>query len=86
VEHHTLHPQKINVWAGIIGHHITSPYFIDGNLTADRYLNLFRDHIVPDIAHLFPNEDRQGMPNRNVWFQEDGALPRYGVKRLFMAH
>jgi hypothetical protein len=24
------------------------------------------EHPVPDIAHLFPDEDQQGMPNRNV--------------------
>jgi hypothetical protein len=44
-----------------------------------------RDHIVPDIAHLFPDEYRQGMPNRNIWFQQDGAPPHYGVDlRLFL--
>jgi hypothetical protein len=53
MEHHTQHPQKLNVWAGIIGHHMIGPYFIDGNLTADRFLNLLRDHIVPDIEIYF---------------------------------
>jgi hypothetical protein len=44
-----------------------------------------RDHIVPDIVHLFLDEHRQGMPNRNIWFQQDGALPHYGVDlRLFL--
>jgi hypothetical protein len=70
MKHHTQHPQKLNVWASIIGHHTIGPYFIDRNLTEDRYLNLLRDHIVPDIAYLFPDEYRQGMPNRNVWFQQ----------------
>jgi hypothetical protein len=85
MEHYTQHPQKLNVWAGIIGHHMIGPYFIDGNFTADRFLNLLCDHIVPDIANLFLDEDRQGMPNRNVWLQEDGAPPHYGVDvRLFL--
>jgi hypothetical protein len=87
MEHYTQHPQKLNVWAGIIGHphHMIGPYFIDGNFTADRFLNLLCDHIVPDIANLFLDEDRQGMPNRNVWLQEDGGPPLYGVDvRLFL--
>jgi hypothetical protein len=46
-------------WAGIIEHHMIGPYFINGNLTADRFLNLLRDDIVLYIAHLFPDEDRQ---------------------------
>jgi hypothetical protein len=41
--------------------------------------------ITDHIVLLFPDEDRQGMPNRNVWFQQDGAPPRYGVDvRLFL--
>lgn len=85
MEHHTQYRQKLNVWAGIIGQHIIGPYFIDGNLNADRYLLLLRDHIVPDIVQLFPDADRQGMPNRDIWFHQDGAPPHYGVDvRLFL--
>lgn len=69
---HTQHPQKVNVWAGIIGHNIIGPFFINGNLTAEKYLQLLRENIVPQIIHLFPNNNNQ------VWFQQDGAPPHYG--------
>ncbi|MBZ5796273.1 transposase [Burkholderia contaminans] len=78
-ENHTQHPQKLNVWAGIVGEQIIGPYFIEGNLTAATYLNLLQDHIVPAIAHLFPDNNRPGLPNGNVFFQQDGAPPHYGM-------
>lgn len=31
-ETHRQHPQKLNVWAGILGDHIVGPLFIDVNL------------------------------------------------------
>lgn len=34
----TLYPQKLNVWAGIIGQNITGPYFLNENVTANIYL------------------------------------------------
>lgn len=55
-EQHTQFPQKINVWAGIIGQRIIGPLFMDYNLNGDRYLQLFlRNEIVPALAILFPN-------------------------------
>lgn len=54
-ENHTQYPQKINVWAGIIGHRIIGPFFIEHNLNGDSYLELLRNRIVPALAALFPN-------------------------------
>lgn len=54
-EQHTQFPQKINVWAGIIGQRIIGPLFMDYNLNGDRYLQLLRNEIVPALAILFPN-------------------------------
>lgn len=42
MEQPTQYSQKLNVWAGII-----SQYYINGNVTADIYLNPLRDNIVP---------------------------------------
>lgn len=79
LEHHTQHPQKINVWVGIIGQQIIGPYFLENTLTGDGYLNLLRNHIVPAILNLFPNGNHVGMPNRDLWFQQDGAPPHYAL-------
>jgi hypothetical protein len=37
------------------------------------------EHPISDIAHSFPDEDRQGMPNCNIWFLQDSTPPHYGV-------
>src|SRR6202042_2575462 len=36
----TQFPQKLNVWAGILGNHIIGPLFIEGNLTGPLYLDM----------------------------------------------
>jgi len=66
-EHHTQYPQKINVWSGILCNHIVGPFFIDGNLTADKYLNLLNHHVIPAIQTIVE------VAFNNVWFQQDGA-------------
>lgn len=65
----TQRPQKVNVWAGLIGRHIIGPFFIDGNLTGDKYLELLRNRIVPALRAL--------NINGQVWYQHDGAPPHY---------
>lgn len=37
---HTQYKQKVNVWAGILCNEIVGPFFIDGNLTAEKYLDM----------------------------------------------
>lgn len=69
-EAHTQHHQKINVWIGIFRNRIIGPFFIDGTLTGQKYLELLRRQIVPAI------EQNREVP-LNVWFQQDGAPPHY---------
>lgn len=73
-ELHTQYPQKVNVWAGILGNNIIGPFFIEGALTGQKYLELLRESIVPAIEH-----------NRNVgeiWYQHDGAPPHYSREAM----
>lgn len=70
---HTQYPQKLNVWAGILCNQIIGPFFIDGNLTAERYLNLLRNQVVPAIRNAV------GDAFERVWFQQDGAPAHFGV-------
>lgn len=71
IEGHTQHPQKLNVWAGIIRGRIVGPFFIDGNLGGDSYLALLQTHIIPTLQNIL------GENLVNIWFQQDGAPPHY---------
>ncbi|KAJ8939594.1 hypothetical protein NQ318_010601 [Aromia moschata] len=44
-ELHPQNPEKVNVWAGIIGENIIGPFFIDGNLNGETYLALLQNNV-----------------------------------------
>lgn len=71
---HTQHPQKINVWAGILNDQIIGPFFIEGNLDGPTYLRLLQDSVVPRINELVEaNEELYPV------FQQDGAPPHFAL-------
>ncbi|XP_074041245.1 uncharacterized protein [Leptinotarsa decemlineata] len=72
-EGHTQHPEKVNVWAGIVGDRVIGPIFFQENLTGARYLEFLQKDLVPNLAILFPCPIEADVPNRNIWFQQDGA-------------
>ncbi|KYN13642.1 hypothetical protein ALC57_14170, partial [Trachymyrmex cornetzi] len=49
----SAHPQKLNVWAGICSRGIIGPFFINSNLTGEKYEKLLLDHVIPNIENLF---------------------------------
>jgi hypothetical protein len=61
---------KVNVWAGIVGDTVIGPYFLDGALTGQRYLQFLTD----DLLDAVPLAMRRG---EGLWFQQDGAPPHY---------
>lgn len=63
----TQYPQKLNIWAGILGDHVVGPFIIDGNLNGDRYLDLLINNVLPAAREL------PGINMDNVWFQHDGC-------------
>lgn len=69
----TQHPQKLNVWAGLYRNQIVGPFFIDGTLNGEKYLQLLTGQIIPRIQEL------AGEVFDNVWFQQDGAPPHYSL-------
>lgn len=71
-EHHTQYPQKVNVWAGIVGNTIIGPYFFEESLTGPRYLQFLQEFLLPTLNRLFPNRN-------DLWFQQDGAPPHYAI-------
>lgn len=62
----TQYPVKVNVWAGIQGPHIIGPFFLDGNLTGESFLQLLLDQISPAITEV-------ARENQQIWFQMDGC-------------
>lgn len=78
-EHRTQHPQKVNVWAGIIRDRVVGPYFFEGNLTGEMYLDFLRFELIPALAALFPNDEDPDVPHPSIWFQQDGAPPHYAL-------
>lgn len=52
---------------------IIEPFFIEGNLNANIYLDLLRNQILPAIDNLFDGNIQ------NIWFHQDGAPPHYAV-------
>lgn len=69
--HFTYHPEKINVWLGIVEGQFVGPLFIYGNINADEYRWMLEHLIIPGVQ-LASNYFRQ------IWVQQDGAPPHYG--------
>lgn len=82
-EDHTQYPQKLNVWAGILGNEIIGPIFIEENLTGQLYLNLLENVIDPLITQSLESqvdeEDNPLLDEQNLHFQLDGAPPHYAL-------
>lgn len=77
MEANTQYPQKLNVWAGIVGSRIIGPYFFDGTLDGEQYLDFLRYELIPTLAVLFPNAEDPDAPDPRIWLQQDGAPPHY---------
>lgn len=77
-ETHTQVPQKLNVWAGILGDHLVGPFFIDGNLNGDIYLEMLEDLIDPMITEILENDNN--LFEDQITFQQDGAPPHYTLE------
>lgn len=73
---HTQRPQKLNVWAGILGSQIIGPFFINGNLNGARYLELLQTEIVPAIRNA---AKAQNFDMMDVYFQQDGAPAHFSL-------
>ena len=82
-EDHTQFPEKVNVWAGILGDEIIGPVFIEGNLTGQLYLQCLEDVIDPLITQSVETQvDGDGnmmLNEEKLHFQQDGAPPHYAV-------
>lgn len=73
-EQHTQWPEKVNVWAGLLGNNIIGPFFMENTLNGPRYLQLLQDRILPAILRVCEDQD---INFNNLWYQQDGAPPHY---------
>lgn len=76
-ELNTQYPQKVNVWAGILGDHIIGPMFIPGNLTGELYHEMLTDLIVPLITDIVENNEDEFDDDAAIVFQQDGCPAHY---------
>ncbi|XP_071053327.1 uncharacterized protein [Onthophagus taurus] len=76
-EAHTQHPEKLNVWVGILGDHIIGPLFIPGNLNGEIYLEMLENVIDPLITEKLENDPL--LLEQQLHFQQDGAPPHYAA-------
>ena len=56
---------KVNVWAGIYKNQVIGPFFIDGNINGDNYLNMLVNEAGPALAEAAGEEE--------VFWMQDGA-------------
>ena len=55
----------INVWCGLYSGGIVGPVFIEGNINAQNYLGILRQHVIPFMENQF----------EEMLFQQDGHWP-----------
>ncbi|KAF2890008.1 hypothetical protein ILUMI_16165 [Ignelater luminosus] len=66
VKAHTQYPQKLNVWAGIIGGRILGPYLFEETLSGNIYLDFLHNDLVLALGKLFSNSDDSDIPANEV--------------------
>ncbi|CAH0382002.1 unnamed protein product [Bemisia tabaci] len=70
---------KLNVWCGIIGNYIIGPYFFDGTVTGEVYLD-FIENQLPGLLENVPLNVQA-----NMFFQQDGAPVHFKISvRTFL--
>lgn len=78
-EQHTQYPEKVNVWVGIVRNKIIGPYFFEGNVNGQAYLQFLQRFLIPTLVNLFPSRNNPRVPDESLWYQQDGAAPHYAV-------
>ena len=67
------------MWADIVENRILGPYFFEGTLNGERYLDFLQFELIPALAVLFPNPQDPDIPHNDIWFQQDGAPPHFAM-------
>lgn len=70
-------PEKLNVWAGILKDKVIGPFFFEGNLTGEGYMEFLQLDLLPALVTLYPDPNNPDRPSPEIWLQQDGAPPHY---------
>lgn len=71
IEVNTQKKAGVMVWMGLLKDSIIGPYFINGSLTGEVYLNMLENEVWPSILSLVGDEEDL------ITFQQDGASSHY---------
>ena len=64
---------KVTVWMGICGNgSVLGPFFFDGNVDGNAYLNMLNENIIPQMIENFNHQFQDGHFLR-LWWAQDGA-------------
>ena len=70
-----MNQEKVSVWAGLCRNgRLIGPFFVDGNLNGERYLQKINEDIVdivPQLEEHFEQHDNGAF--RRLWWIQDGA-------------
>lgn len=67
---HTMQAEGVTVWAGLSSQGVIGPYFFDGTVTSQNYMEMLSDYFYPLFCDL-PNSE-------SFFFMHDGAPAHYG--------
>lgn len=74
VEKATQNKAGVMLWVGLIKDHIIGPFFFDGSVNGDIYLQLLQTQVLPELRAVM------GEDEEFVIFQQDGASAHYSTK------
>ena len=64
----TISREKVSVWMGLSGSgHIIGPFFYEGNLNGNTYLQMLNEDVIPRLFELY------GDRVDHLWWMQDGA-------------
>jgi hypothetical protein len=66
----------VNVWCGLSSRGLIGPFFFEGTVTGQVYLDMLQTSIFPAIRELFGDG--------RFYLQEDGAPPHYHSEERFL--
>lgn len=70
-EFYTLNPEKLNIWAGIIGDYTIRLLFAVGNLNADFIYLALLQNVMTTLSNLDLAQRNLQVPTNGIWFQQD---------------
>ena len=78
VQEQPMQPERILVWCGVSANNLIGPYYFDGPVNTDSYLNMLQEFLLPSFRRL--------RVVRRTVFQQDGAAAHTADRVLEWLH